>query len=668
MTANITDMPPMNEAETDLWVGGIIQNELQRAEGNGGDELQANRELALDYYFCRPRGDEQKNRSQVISADVADMINATLAMLVPMLSTDCAVEFEPNSEQDEINSKAESDVVNDLIMEQNNGFIQIQSAIKDALLLKNGCMKVSIKEHVDVRTYDVAGVPDEQIAALALSAQPNQSLSLNNGTLKVTTVTREFVVMAVPIENISYRAGWIGKLKDVPFYAERIRYTRSDLVDMGVDRTLVDSLSMSGDGYTGPQLARLDTASDANTAETSDQDIITCHECYIMLDLDGDGISERHRVLVADNSTVLQRNEDDLLPYSMGSPYLNPHQLTGESLFDHLRQTQDVKTSYQRQLIDNVQTIINGRYVYNPAQCTEEDILTPVAGGGIRADSPDAVLPLLIPDVTSGLLQGLAYEDQRRSERGGASLDMMNANAQMVGETAHGIERQMASREQTASMMAANLAETLVRDIYKITHEYLRRYSNAPTMVRVAGQYLPMDPRQWPQRTRVHVQVGITPGMRGHLVRTLGQQLQLQVAAYTQGGADILANLGTIYRTNMDMLRISGVDNPERYAVNPQSQGAQQAMQAAGEGQQEQELEDQARDDAEFQLEVGKVVNDANQHAGDLQFKYYDSNLDAAIEEAKIGAKGVIDMQKQLLVNEGKKHDSVAERRLDQAG
>ena len=112
-------------------------------------------------------------------------------------------------------------------------------------------------------------------------------------------------------------------------------------------------------------------------------------------------------------------------------------------------------------------------------------MLTPRAGGGIRARNPGmSVVPIPIPDVTTGILAALQYEDMRRAERGGSALDLLRPDRQVVSETAHGTERQMGNREQLASMMAANLAESMIRGAYTLMHEFLRRYSQTPLMVR----------------------------------------------------------------------------------------------------------------------------------------------------------------------------------------
>ncbi len=660
----MTNIPKFRgKKDRDEWLGGIIENELSRAEGANSDELQANREMAMKYYLAKPRGDEVENRSQVISTDVCDMVNATLAMLVPMLSTDAVVEFEPESEEDEDQVKAESDVVNEIIMERNNGYLEIQEAVKDALLLKNGCMKIFISDDTQVDRLDVEGVAEEQLAAAMMQLQPNQTAELTDdgNTLKVTTTRRHFYVCAVPVENISYQADYVGKFEDIRFFAERIRYTRSDLVDLGVPKSVADSLNATTLANTDTHRARNMVQGEVYDAETRDQDIIDCHEVYIRVDLDRDGHSERYKVLLADERNVLMVEEVDLLPYALGSPFINPHRITGESLFDHLKATQDVKTAYHRQLIDNITTINNGRYAYDPSQTAEEDVLSPKAGGGIRSRNPvQSVVPIMVPDVTSGILAGLQYEDQRRSERGGASLDLLSADAQMVGETAHGIERQYASREALAAMMAKNLSETLIRGIYRLTHEFLRRYSNEPFTVRLNGAYTQVDPSQWPQRHRLNVKTGMSPGQRGHLQQVLAMHMQMQAQAMAQGMMGVLATPETIYRTSQDWLRMAGVDNPERLAVNPASEAAQQAIQAQQQAQQAGQQMQAQLTSMQIELERQKLENERLAKEAEIAWKYYDTNMDAEVKTTTAGAQGVIDLEKQRMSNEASRQAETA--------
>ena len=82
---------------TDEELAGLLKEEISRSEGYDTDELAGSRTSALQYFYGKPRGDEMKGRSQVQSLDVADMIHAILAQMMPAFSSDCVVQFDPTS-------------------------------------------------------------------------------------------------------------------------------------------------------------------------------------------------------------------------------------------------------------------------------------------------------------------------------------------------------------------------------------------------------------------------------------------------------------------------------------------------------------------------------------------------------------------------------------------
>ncbi|MDS9470286.1 hypothetical protein RGQ15_22325 [Paracoccus sp. MBLB3053] len=635
---------PKGKEEKRRWLGGVIQNELARAE-NAADDNDRARRQAVAYYLCRPRGDEIENRSTAQSSDVRDMVNAVLAMLTPMLSTDSVVEFEPLSEQDEDGAQAESDVLNKLIVEDNQGAIEIQEAVKDALLMRNGAMKIWQEERLVSERLDVSGLAKDERLALAHrieDADPGASAEIEGDHIRVKRFRSRFRTASVPIEMLCWSSG-SGDLQERRFFAEAMDLSRSELLERGVRRELVEDLGTSG---AEAKLDRLGSVDDMQ-GETEDQELISCHECYLMIDLDGDGISERWRILVAEEKEVLEQELVGLIPYAIGTGFINPHRLTGESLFDHLKQIQDSKTFFLRQAEDNTATMQNGKYVYDPARVNEEDVLNPIAGGGIRARDPQAVAALTIPDTVSGSLAMLTYQDKRRTEAGGASLDMMQADVQLAGETATGIERQYASREQMVSMMASNLGETLLRGLYTIAHAYLRTYAAEPFQVRVKGQFVQVDPRAWPERTRMNVTVGKTPGQRAHMQNVLGMHLQMQAQAMAAGMTNILASPQTLHATARAWLRMAGIDNPDAMLLDPSSPSAQQAAQAAQQQAQAAQQQQLQLIQAQLALESRKLDVQEAKNRGELAHKYFDTETQLAMKEAEIVGGAQIDLEKQ---------------------
>ena len=147
----------------------VLRNHISTAEGMDSDELASNREKALDYYYARKRGDEDPGRSQVISTDVADMIEAVIAQIMPAFQIDNFIEFEAEGEDDEEQAQNESDAVNYMIMQRNNGFTLFQESIRDALLLRNGIIEVGVETTVRVERDEFTDISADDYIAVTTS-------------------------------------------------------------------------------------------------------------------------------------------------------------------------------------------------------------------------------------------------------------------------------------------------------------------------------------------------------------------------------------------------------------------------------------------------------------------------------------------------------------------
>ena len=142
------------------------------AEGYDTDELAALRKHAMDYYYNRPHiAPSIEGRSKLQSSDVADMVEAVTAQIMPAFDGETIVEVEPASEADVEQAQTETNAVNWVVMQQNRGQYELQQAVRDALLLRNGVMKVwhDVTERVEkVRYEDVTYAQYEELQANAV--------------------------------------------------------------------------------------------------------------------------------------------------------------------------------------------------------------------------------------------------------------------------------------------------------------------------------------------------------------------------------------------------------------------------------------------------------------------------------------------------------------------
>ncbi len=154
LTVDASGAPEQEEAlgpEPDVidddHLGRIVEAAIQNAVGYE-DEVSADREAALDYYFGRspaPPAKEKKPgaiaRSSVVSKDVADMTEAVLSQTLQAFIGNDLAKFEPANEQDEEQAAEESNYLNWVFVQDCRGASKLHDCFKDALTQDLGIAK-----------------------------------------------------------------------------------------------------------------------------------------------------------------------------------------------------------------------------------------------------------------------------------------------------------------------------------------------------------------------------------------------------------------------------------------------------------------------------------------------------------------------------------------------
>ena len=619
-------------AYTDDELAAVVERAITTAKGYESSGSSETMRKAIKAYLGKPLGNESVGRSQQQSLDVADMVNACCAQLTPMLATDAMVTLEPNGQDDEQQADLETRALNKVIIEDNAGYLKFTTAIKDALLLRLGVLKIVVDELVTSQTVTYESPTDEQLAYIQDSLEPNQEMRLvgkaKNGEqdAEIITTERRFRVKTVNPLNFLYdRMHTDLDVQRCAFTAERIFPTRSELIEeYGIGKEVVDTLP-AGNLKTDQLNTYRDEGDEYAQPFSRDVERIECYECFVLLCMDDSGIAKRHRVLFS-NRNILDMEPYPWVPFAVGTGMIYPHELEGESLFDRVYPIQLSKTHILRQWADNMVAMNNSRLGVVEGQVNMDDLVRGIPGGAVRMRNPNAILPLPAADLGGSAVAALEYMDKLRQERGGASLDMQAPELQVMGDTAHGVERQYSSKELTVQQMGKTLAETLVRQTYLLMHRALRMWSNEPLRVRAAGSWQEVDPRSWPERTQLNVVVGQTIGQRNSAQNALLQYIQMGMQLISSGMSGQIVDLGGIHRAAADWLKMAGVDNPDQYLIDPASPQAQQAAQRQAE--QQQQLQQMQAAMAKMQVDLDKYKHDS-----ELQFKYFDAVLDAEVKE-----------------------------------
>ena len=648
------------KAMSDEELGRIIEEELSQSSGSGGGELAALREEAVDYYYNRPTGTEVEGRSQVQSTDLADMVEAVVAQMMPAFAGDSTAQFAPRDEEDEEQAAMESLFVSSALMDGNDGYVLVQEAIKDALLQMNGVCKVWIERREDVVRHDVLGVDDEGLVLALIPETPEQevriisqaraggveSSDLWDLTIERTNVLKRLRVRAVAPENWRFQQDWNRiTLQGIRFCAERSLQTRSELIEQGYDEALVYSLAPQTMHTDSQTAARHGTSGADLGGKEAATELIETYDVYLLADVDGTGVAVRHRVLYAgtdgtgSGGVVLDDIEVDILPFASGVAIVRPHEFNGISLHEKLKQTQDVKTDGLRQWLDNMRTMNNRRTAYRKGAVDLTSLFTSKPGGGVECRNPNDDLNVLpADDIGPSILLLLNYMDGVRTEQAGASLDFIDAEAQVAGASGVAIESQYLRKEMLAAMMCRNIAETLVRSLYLLIHQTMRVGLGEELSMRTAGgDWVSATPAQWVERDQVNVKAGLSVGERAHKKAALEQVIALQVQAMQAGLDGVLTDSSRTYQAIIDHGYATMLPNPEQYWIDPSSQDSQAAAQAA-----QQKGEEQQAALGELQIKLGHMQVSFEKYKTDeeLRFKYFAETLKAELKEAELVAGG----------------------------
>ena len=685
---------------TDHELGELIHQEIYQSDNRSGSEMQQNTTEAYEYFLYRRKGDEVPGRSHIQSGDVADMIDHVQAELQPMYSVSELVQIEPESEGDVNRAREETQAVNWYFRERCRGFEKLDNAIQDGLLLRNGYLKVwpeesyklpyeeeytGTREQIDtvISEYDRQGrvrVVDEVVVQEAdymeidaigpdgitpVTEQLVISPEIYRVKLLIIPKFREILIKAVPREDMYISRDANNQNMQKPrFVAHRRWMTRGYAIALGFDEAEIYDLPQISYVNQQTKTARIEDVQRLQTsAPNEDGDIIQIWECYYLVDRDGDGISERHKVFWG-NRKVLHWNEEEggelcdeivrLVPFAAGSGLTVSHRHAGRSLFDKLRAIEDAKRTLTRQGLDNIEMANNRRPLLGPG-VNPDDVEETEIGSYIRCNQGiDQYGETGYTPVFDKTLMGLEYLDKMRRERGGSAIDMGSSQYPIGNTTAHTFERFTSAQEQLVAMYARNFANTMIRDAFVLLHQQLKILGES-MQFQDGEDWVTVQPRFWMDRERFTVKLGLSAGEKSRRISAYEALLEKQSGAAEAGKEGTLVTEENMYKALIDQLNVQGLPNPQDYWTDPQSEQAMQARemqaqagreaQAAATAQQDKLLTAQMQITA-LQEETKRLKNiaDAQQGQQELIQKGLDSIRDFIAAQTKTEAESGTDI------------------------
>ena len=696
-------MAQMSEDE----LRAITDQEMRAAVGFWSGRLAMQRQKAMVYYLAEPKLDltppEIEGRSSAVSPDVRNTIESMLPQLmVKFAGSDRVVEFEPQKPGDEQKAEQATDYVNHIYHVRNNGERITYNWLKDALLSKNGFIKVwwdtrseekreeynglsavelaELMDDDEIEVIQQKSYPDEedaeqrQEAIQTLTAQLQQAqMAAQQGNAQALQASIQiqaqidainqkppemlFDVVCkrvsskgrVRVENVPPEEFLISRkaksIADASFVGHRVARTRSELKSMGyrnVDNISGDDQSANFNLERVTRLAYDDEMAylqaDQIVSSDESQQMVWVTECYVRCDYDGDGISELRKVVRAGNQ-ILENEIVDCAPFVSITPVPMPHKFFGLSVADLAMEGQKINTSMLRGVLDNTYLQINGRYFAVEGQVNLDDLLASRPGGVVRMKNAGMAGRL---DQGAGDSQlGLTMLEFMK----GFQEDSTGWSRNSAGTDVNALNSQVTATQATIVSNRADMRVDLIaRNFAEGFRELFRM------ILKLVSQYGEKEDvvklrGEWvkvsPRDWRNGFETTINVGLgTGNKDQTLAH-LNLLLQQATTGLQDGTATPENIYQIKAEIAKAMGFKSVDKFATDPSKQPSKQPMPGP------------------MEIEMAKAQAKAQ---ADMQMKQAELEL----ERQRMQMQAEVDTHRQRVEAEQKALESQAMKELEQ--
>lgn len=647
----------------------FLKEEYDRCQD---ETLEDERHTAIDRYNGEPYGDEESGKSQVVARDTAEVVDyMVISILRTLVAGDDVVEFVHRNADA---AHQATRTIMHLLMDEQDGYRVIHDWLKAGLLEKNAV----------AMTYPEARQPKRQVlqgvSGIALAIAQQQGLEIKEaeevgegpeGPVFNATVMQpqpaKFCDAAVPNEEF-YCSPDARDIDSALLKGRRTRKPIFDLVAEGVPQDEIEALG--SDAYSDNILS---TARDEDRyadvgARSGAARHVWWHEEYARFDANGDGVAELLYIRRTADFKIfgIEEMEDEQdHPFEDWSPFPMQHRRIGQSLADKVMDLERIRTVLWRQTLDGTYQSNNpSTYVHEDSigENTIEDLLTVRPGRIVRwkGQTPPAERNGTF-DPSKGLAL-LEHAIGERESRTGITRLNQGLDADALNKTATGTALMQAMGQQVEEYLARNFANALAR-LFTKKARLLKRYGQ-PIMVPIDGEYVEVDPKQWPDDMIARPRVGLGSGRKEQRVAFRREIMGYQMTAVEAGMTDLvtpqnLFNSAKGMVSDMDLGDVTEFfKDPSKPDIDP----------ATGQPVQKPERPDpmMIKVQMEAQAKQAELTMKHQQGQGQLQLKLMEVQGKLAIAQQDAQARQALEQQKAFIETQLAQQQAAYEAQLAQ--
>lgn len=644
----------------------MVQNAEQHAEAMAKDRLRA-----VEYHqgvMADTPSDE--GRSKMVTKDVRSNIKKVLPSLVrTILGSDTIAEFQPVDEGDDEGAEQATDYFNNVTVYEADVRRTVEDALNDALLLRNGIIKWWREEKQAVKISKHSGLAEDAFAELVSGddvtviehTERMESVDTEQGPVEVPVhdvkIKRTFVERltrsaAVPRERFLIHSDAVS-LQDSPVTGEKTKIARSELVAMGYDREKIDELPI-GQEEDEERNARRDNLTDTEQVARANEEI-DYYDLYVRIDMDDDGISELRHMCFAgglSEENLLENDECDEVQFCDIKVMCQPHQWEGISLADDLMDVQRVKTVLLRSTLDNLY------WQNNPQRVVQADVIedmdavdNPEFGKSITVrngvDIRAAVGFDNVPFVAGESFGMLEYMDKEAEDRTGVS----DASAGLAPDALQNMTaKASAMLEQggigQTELMVSTAAEGL-KSFFRGLHRLTVRHQDVAKTVRLRGEWVTFDPRQWNAEMDCKVNTGLGAGTRERDMQMMQFVLAMQEKLLLQMGPDNpYVTPENLSASLSKLVESAGLRTPSLYFTEPDPEEVKAKIEAMQNQPSPEQMKIEATKEIESIKAQGQAAKEKAQMEADLIVKQAEIQANTQAQGEKLQSDALMQREK----------------------
>lgn len=615
---------PMDWTEIQDVCGRIIRDAVVYSDS----ELSPARKQANDYYKTRPFGNEEEGRSQYISPEVRNTVQAVMPSFMRLFfGPERVVEYRPRRMEDRTKAEQATEYVNEVVLQQDNsGFLEVYAAIKDALIRRRGVIKwwwddtitqenyhhtgltedqlILLEADPDIeyevtsqeawrdprvlaaytiaqREYDDAideGIPTDQLPPAPVLPDP---ISLFEADVVYTNPNGRLRISAVPPEEFLHSSD-ARSIEDAQAVIHRVDKTRSELLSLGVPLELLDEIQPAKDearSSTTPSYTELKSSEEAigrmpgenlvpaDGYDDAGQDI-PYFEMYVYIDVKGRDLTEHRKVrMVGEGMKLVDHELFPDRPFAMFEVDPEPHTMDGLSLADFVMDIQLVKSMMLRGVLDSLGFTLHPRTVAVEGEVNMEDVLNTEIGAVIRERQPGMVRELTTSFAGAAAFPYLGYFDEQKETATGQSkaAQGLDPNA-LQSSTRAAVAATVSAAQQRIDLFARMLVETGMKRMFAGILRTLVQHQQYPRQVRLRNEYTTVDPRVWDALMDVSVNVALGFTLTEERLAALGALSAKQEQVMSQMGlTNPVVTVGQMVNTYNKMAELSGFKDTTQF-------------------------------------------------------------------------------------------------------